>query len=294
MDFIEPVNHQLATSKGEVSALVYGSSNKDRLIIISSATGVKQEFYTSFAQYLVGQNFAVITFDYGGIGQSLKGQLSKSIVNVVDWGRLHLEAVLQFAVKEFPQAKKYLLGHSIGGQIIGLAPTATKMDALIMIAGQSGYWCFWTGKGRRKMWGNWFVLFPLLLKLFPYLPSKKISGMENLPHRVAEQWSRWGRHKDYLFSEVNIDTTVYQQLEQPLTAYCIADDPLAPQGAVEWMLDQYSEANKKLIHVLPEENGLKKIGHFGFFKAEIGKKLWPQFINHLTNSNQNASTDPLS
>lgn len=41
-----------------------------KLLLINSATGVKQQIYFSFAKYLAEKGFTVITYDYRGIGES--------------------------------------------------------------------------------------------------------------------------------------------------------------------------------------------------------------------------------
>ena len=44
-----------------------------KLLIINSATGVKQQVYFSFAKYMSQNGFTVITYDYSGIGESVHG-----------------------------------------------------------------------------------------------------------------------------------------------------------------------------------------------------------------------------
>ena len=39
-----------------------------KLLLINSATGVKQQIYFSFANYFAENGFTVITYDYRGIG----------------------------------------------------------------------------------------------------------------------------------------------------------------------------------------------------------------------------------
>ena len=41
-----------------------------KLLLINSATGVKQQVYFSFAKYMSQNGFTVITYDYSGIGES--------------------------------------------------------------------------------------------------------------------------------------------------------------------------------------------------------------------------------
>jgi predicted alpha/beta hydrolase len=105
--------------------------------------------------------------------------------------------------------------------------------------------------------------------------------MENLPGPMASQWSRWGRHKDYLFSEIKSTESVYSQIKSNITSFSIADDEFAPRKAVEWMLSNYPNAKTKSIHLIPKENGLKKIGHFGIFKKRNAEALWPILLSEI-------------
>ena len=39
-----------------------------------------------------------------------------------------------------PDARTFIISHSAGGQLIGLAPNCDRVDAVVMVATQSGYW----------------------------------------------------------------------------------------------------------------------------------------------------------
>jgi len=264
-----------------ISATIYRSATERAVLIIASATGVKQSFYTKFATYISSQGISVITFDYQGIGRSLKQNIKQHKNNAQEWGSVDLENVLMYALVNHPDSPKYLLGHSIGGQLIGLAPSSLVMDRIILVAAQTGYWKYWSGIERVKMWLNWYVVFPFFVRLFGYLPSKSLSGMENLPKNVALQWSKWGRNKEYLFSDPNLEPTYYNKIESALTAISIEDDFFAPKGAVDWMTQKYSSTNPKKIHISPKDYNTKKIGHFGIFKETFKNSLWKLLLQEM-------------
>ena len=168
------------TSESEVlSASVFEGNKQEIVLIIASATGVKQSYYHKFAQFVASQGITVITFDYTGIGRSLRKSLKTLENNAADWGSKDLESVIQYALENYPKARKVLLGHSIGGQLVGLAKSSEQLDKIILVAAQSGFWKLWNGVGKIRMWFNWYILFPVVLGLFGYLNSKKINGMEN-------------------------------------------------------------------------------------------------------------------
>lgn len=270
-------------SKAEtLSATLFESTQKNSILIIASATGVKQAYYQKFAQFVADSGVSVITFDYNGIGRSLKKPIKKLKNNAADWGSNDLENVIRHAIEHYPDSKKVVLGHSIGGQLIGLAESSQKLDKIVLVAAQSGYWRFWKGMGRLRMWFNWHVLFPVILGAFGYLNSKKISGMENLPKHVANQWRTWGKHPDYIMSDSSISKSYYSKVKTDITAFSIADDTFAPLEAVEWMTQQYQNATTKSIRLRPEDFQVPHIGHFGVFKVKFRESIWPLLLNEIT------------
>lgn len=274
-------NLTINTNSNEIGATVYESTSASTILIIASATGVKQEFYQKFSRYLSENGVTVITFDYGGIGRSLRSPVKQCQYRLSDWGRKDLETIIQYATKHYPERRKVILGHSIGGQLIGLAPSSPYADKLILVAAQSGYWKYWKGSARYKMWFNWHILFPVLINMFGYLPSKRVSGMENLPGAVANQWRKWGMHPDYMFGDPDMKNTFYDKIASPLTAFSIADDTLAPKEAVDWMAEKYSRAQRKRISLLPGDHDVTRIGHFGLFKDAFEASLWPVLLKEI-------------
>lgn len=272
---------KIASNSGTLSASLFKADSSDIILVIASATGVKQEYYHKFAHYLSGHGVSVITFDYTGIGRSLTKPIKQLTNNTADWGRNDLESVLQYVLQNYTNSKKVILGHSIGGQILGLAKSSTKFDKIILVAAQSGYWKLWDGMDRIKMWFNWYILFPAILNIFGYLNSKKLSGMENLPKNAASQWLRWGKHPDYLQSDTSIDLKYYDTIEQDLCAFSIEDDRYAPLKAVEWMTSQYRNSKSKSIHLKPSDFNVEGIGHFGLFKERFKPTIWQILLDEI-------------
>ncbi|ULQ57878.1 alpha/beta hydrolase [Flavihumibacter rivuli] len=276
------ISEEISTNLGyTINATVYKASPGDKVLIIASATGVKQGFYKKFADFISSNGITVITFDYAGIGKSLKQPIKKVPVSVKDWGMNDLEAVIRFTRKTYPTAQLSLLGHSIGGQLVGLAQSSYELNQLILVAAQSGYWKWWKGTDRMKMWLNWHILFPVLINTFGYMPSKKISGMENLPKHVARQWSSWGRKANYLFDEIPADALHYHKITATILAISIEKDFYAPQKAVDWLSGKYLNAPVKKLHLTAEEYHSNEIGHFGIFRENFAESIWKMILNEL-------------
>lgn len=221
------------------------------------------------------QGLAVITYDYSGIGRSLHQALRDLEVSVADWGVKDFESILNYAAEHYPEARRVVMGHSIGGQIIGLAPSSVQIDKIVLVASQSGYWKLWKGFSKWRMAFNWYVLLPGMVKLFGYLYSKRVTGMENLPKNVVHQWRAWGKHPDYFFSDPSIQTHYYQAIQSKMSVFSIEDDYFAPPAAVAWLRDKaYSSAPEEYRHLKAEDFGHSSIGHFGVFKSKFRDSIW--------------------
>ena len=57
-----------------------------KLLLINSATGVKQQVYFSFAKYFAEKGFTVITYDYRGIGESKPHKMKGFEASMRIWG----------------------------------------------------------------------------------------------------------------------------------------------------------------------------------------------------------------
>ncbi len=265
----------------QIALTIFNSNKNDRILIIVPATGVKQPFYQNFAQYMAQEGITAITFDYFGIGKSLNSSLKKINITAEEWGRDNLESVIQFARTNFRHRPMYLLGHSIGGQLIGLTPSSNLAKRIVLVGAQSGYWKFWHGIDRFKLWSYWNILFPSLSKLFGYLPTRSFSKMENLPRGVALQWSKWCRSPNYLFDCLPPQNLYFNSITSELISYSMEDDELAPKDSVDWLSKAYANANTKRLHLRLPELGVAKVGHFGFFSTQHKDTLWRNLVTNV-------------
>jgi predicted alpha/beta hydrolase len=83
------------------------------------------------------------------------------------------------------------LGHSLGAQLPGFLQRPEQVDGLVSIAAGSGYWRENAPKLRRSILYFWFVLVPLVTRLWGYFPGRKLKKVGDLPRGVILQWRRW-------------------------------------------------------------------------------------------------------
>lgn len=223
----------------------------------------------------------MITFDYVGIGGSLKTHIRNIKTSIYDWANNDLEAVINHCKSAYPDLNLILMGHSMGGQLIGLTEKSLTANKIILVNAQSGYWGFWDGFQKLKMWLTWNLLVPSLTNLFGFLPSKRISGMENLPKNVASQWRNWCNSKNYLFDLMRNDVLYYDKITCDLISYSVDDDNYAPQKSVDWLTSKYNNTNSIRHHILPKEYFQNCIGHFGLFRENCRDFFWVEVKNEI-------------
>lgn len=261
----------------------YFAPEADKILVIVPATGVLQSFYRKLAEFFQENGISVITFDYAGIGRSLNGNIKNEKSLLKNWGNRDLEAVLQYTLTNYPDQQIILLGHSLGGQLIGLAPSSVKVEKIILVASQSGYWKYWKGSDRIRMWLNWHILVPVLSGIYGYLPSGSISRMENLPGNVVKDWAEWCRNRNYLFGSIKNDELYFSKVCCKLSSIRISDDYYAPAKSVDWLTAKYTHAVIKELQLSPENFGVSKIGHFSLFTEKFSNSIWNILFKEVIN-----------
>jgi predicted alpha/beta hydrolase len=260
------------------ASLFTPSATARAAVLVMPAAGVPQRYYARFAAYLTERGFAVLTFDYRGIGRSRHAPPRKLRAGMRDWALL--DAAAAFSHVEPLHERLFVVGHSFGGQAIGLLPQPERIAAALVVGSQSGYWRNWPPLGRAWMWPTTHLLLPGISRALGYFPASRLGFGEDLPAGVAIEWARWCRHPRYLVGALQAQEA-YARFRAPLLAYAIADDPFAPLSAVKALFDLYSSANAELRAVTPESLGVKAIGHFGFFRERFRDTLWREATEWL-------------
>ena len=142
-------------------------------VLISPATGVKQTFYLRFAQWLAQRGHDVMVFDYRGIGLSLQGRLSDCDATLSDWGQQDQVAAIEYLLQRTGAEQIVLVGHSAGGQMIGLLPNHHRIQRLVGVAASTGWF-----KGMRRGFAfkanlGLNVLMPVAIRFKGYAPTSK-------------------------------------------------------------------------------------------------------------------------
>jgi predicted alpha/beta hydrolase len=263
-------------------------SSKGQLLILSG-TGILQRFYRKFALFAAGQGFTVLTFDFRGVGRSRPKSLKGFNAKLRDWGQLDIAGAIEYLHQYRPELPLYALGHSMGGQQLGLAPNHQLVSGAMLVASSTAYW-----RGFKRPYAyfaavSWFVLLPIATTLFGYAPAKRFGQGEDLPKGVALEFSRWCKTSSYmsaffdtgngLNSGQSTIKSFHADVSFPIRALGFTDDEIATKSTVPQLLSLYRNAPREVQWFSPESVGEKTIGHLGFFKKIGESHFWKDALD---------------
>lgn len=254
----------------ELAASAYAAAEPAAAVVVAPATGVRRRLYEPMARFLAERGLAVVVPDWRGTGGSRPRTLRGFRATMREWAELDLTAAIEWAEREWPGKPLVVLGHSFGGQGIGLSPAAPRLRAIVTVAAQNGWFGHW-GRGRRARYAAlWHVAMPALTHAFGYFPARRLGAGEDLPRGVALEWASWCRRPEYIG-----DWAGHEGLRVPMLAWSFEDDDYAPRAAVDALHTRYSGAAVERRHMSLREAGVERIGHFGFFRPGL-PTLWAE------------------
>jgi predicted alpha/beta hydrolase len=270
------------TDGQQIAATLYLPQQSNGLsLLINGATGVPRGYYNAFAAFQAANGFTVLTYDYRGIAES-KPTPGAPAPRMLDWAQQDMAAAMQCLAQRFPTLTPTLVGHSFGGQVLGLVPQSESLAAIVTIASQHGHWRNWSAGYRWKLALVWYGLVPLSLAFGFRLP-KGLFGGERLPRGVLADWSRWCRSKHYVCDERGRPLRPFNdRLRAPIRMISLDDDhQFGPRKGVDLLAGYYPNAQIERRHVVPADWGLQRIGHFGFFRRDMPVQRWSEIGDWL-------------
>lgn len=245
-------------------------------VIVNPATGVQAKYYHYYARFLAEQGFAVLTYDYRGIGLSRPARLRGAGISWRDWGELDFDAAVDWARRRDSGGLLAAVGHSIGGFLPGFAPAAVRVDRFLTVGAQYAYWRDYAAARRRRMWLKWHVAMPALTALFGYFPGRRLGWLEDLPAGVAHEWSfrRARLEQSYPPGERPLILARFAAVRAPILAVGATDDDYAPPGAIRRGLGYYRGSERRQVALAPADLGCDAIGHFSLFHARHRDEFW--------------------
>jgi predicted alpha/beta hydrolase len=252
-------------------------------ILINSATAVPRKLYKGFASYLARRGSAVLTYDYRGIGDSRQKSptdpdkprsLSGFNASMSDWAARDATAAVAWMRERYRSMPLNYIGHSFGGQALGLLPNNVDISRALLIAAQAGYWKLMAAPERFRVYAVLNFAGRPLTRLLGYTPGWTGLG-HDLPKGVFLEWVDWVMSERYMFSDPRLKALEnFPKYKGALRALCISDDPWATRPAVELLCSGFTAITPEILTVTPADAGATKIGHFGFFRPEHRDTLW--------------------
>ncbi|MEO0470756.1 MAG: alpha/beta fold hydrolase [Bacteroidota bacterium] len=258
-------------------------------VLLAPATGIKRRFYASFSRFLAQNGYAVLTFENRGIGDSKAANINEGNPSLVSWGKLDMTAALDYLKAEFPASSYHLIGHSAGGQLVGLMENAQDLRSMF------NYGC---SSGSLQNISFPFIIpshflmnfvIPVSNLLFGHTKSQWFGMGEPLPKQVASDWRRWCNGQGYV--KVDLDTRIqshqYDTLSFPSLWLHAVDDSIASLTNVKDMVRVYSAIESEIVSLRPADFQMKEIGHMKFFSSKK-QVLWKYALDWLDQQSQSA------
>jgi len=262
---------QLAATLYEPKANAHGT------LLVNSGIAIPQSFYAAFARHAATtQGLRVVTYDYRGFGAS--SDAGGPTPTLTRWAEEDYPTVLRWVLRYHGDEPVHALGHSFGGQVLGLPDEAAQLTSAAIVASMRGYVeNFEVGRARAKVLFQYAV--PTVTRLLGYAPRWLGAG-EALPAQVARQWARWCLHPEYYLSDHPEYRERLARFSRPLTFLSFDDDDYAPLVNVRWLVELYANARPLHLHATPQQLGLESVGHLGFFRAK-NQAAWPLLLSQL-------------
>jgi predicted alpha/beta hydrolase len=281
--FIDDISFPATDGYSLGATLFLPRGAKRHAVLINSATAVPRKVYRGFAGYLARRGCAVLTYDYRGIGDSRQKSLvgynqPKSLVgfkaSMSDWAALDITAAVAWMRQRYKNLPLAYVGHSFGGQALGLLGNNSEVARALLIAAQAGYWKLMAQPERYRVYAMLNFVGTPLTRALGYAPGWGGVGMD-LPKGVFEQWTRWVMSPRYLFDEQNLGALQnFPKYQGALRALCLSDDPWATRAAVELLCSGFTSIKPEILTIAPADADAARIGHLGFFRPEHRDTLW--------------------
>jgi len=267
----------------ELAAHWFAAPQRQAVIVMNGATGFPQAFYFKLAQYAAERGYDVLLYDYRGMGFSTSGSPAAEQVRMSDWGLLDMRAALDAGAARAQGQPVVTLGHSVGGQFLGLLRNHALARVHVQIATSVGYWRWELAPFKYLAWWFWRVHGPLMLALKGYVPTGGGWAGLPLPRGVYEEWRRWCLRPDHFGPDLSsyLADNYFADIRAPLLSVGFTDDPIATRRTVEELDKFFPHVQRESRWYSPADAGSKRIGHEGFFASRHRDTLWRPVIDWI-------------
>lgn len=257
-------------------------TSNGKLLLVNSATGVKQQIYFSFAKYLTQNGFTVITYDYRGIGESKPEEMRGFNASMRIWGTIDFKTITDFIQQEYPTYIKFCLGHSVGALILGMNDYSKNFAKFIFVGTQDAYLGNLTFPVAVAGLLGFGIALPIMTTFFGYFPAHRFGLGESLPKGVAFDWQTLILNKkstSKLYEKIG--ENVSKKLNQNVFIIHAEDDTWVTQKGMQNLLKNvYPNLKTTYREIKISEAEKGEIGHVNYFRS-YNKNLWKIVLDEL-------------
>ena len=260
--------------------------HNNHTVLIAGAMGMPQRFYRHYATFLAESGCVVLTFDYRGIAESRsKDSLWGYEARLWQWASHDLQAMIKWLTRQYPGSELSLVGHSLGALLPGASSHFKHVTSLIGVSSANIYQGNWQSYNRLSILLFCYVILPLLSRAIGYFPSAWFGFGEPLPRDIALDWACAMRHPQGIKGLfIGTEHHHYRDFTGYTRFYSFSDDSIAPEKPIDAILSYYPGAKyQERRHISPENIGIDKIGHIGFFRPQMQDTLWQESLQWLLN-----------
>lgn len=268
-----------------LNGVVIEAATPKAVVLINPGTATKTFFYRPFAEYLAEHGYHVILWNYRGFCISRTQDLAHSDIEYTHIGERDIPAAIAKAKTLYPDLPLLCVGHSTGGQQIGLAENCNELAGLVAVAVSTGYYGGMP-RGYRMQAKLFFkVIAPVSTAMFGYVKAKKLNLMEDLPPKLAKEWGQWCAKPDFMFDETfkqqKPQIAAYRTFEFPVQVINADDDEISSEFNTQ-RLWQHMKSTQPIGFTTYKaaDTPKKALGHFGYFRR-ANQTIWADILGHL-------------
>lgn len=248
---------------------IYEADDKNApVLILFSAMGVKASYYRHFAAEIIESGIHVVTVDQRGNDKS-SVRPSRSVnfgyKEIVEVDYPHIVNTVNSL---FPNSKKVIMGHSLGGQLGSLyaAKYPETIDGLILNASCSVYYKGWDGMQRHGVYFG-SKMCKLVAGIMGYYPGKVFGFGGTEARSVINDWHHTAMSGKYEAANSDFDYEAgIQKLNLPVLAISYEGDTASPKRALDNLCEKFTDASLSREHVVHPDAPEQKYNHYSWVR----------------------------
>lgn len=209
-------------------------------VLVAPALGIRASYYRKLCAGLNQLGFVTTAVDLPGHGESPARANRRT-----DWGYASVIEHYSSALRAFhtaaPGLPKFVVGHSIGGQV-ALMTAGTDVPGLsgvVVVASGCPYWRTWDGtdayRVRAAAWA-----FGSMTRALGVFPGDKVGFGGREPKTLIVQWAHAAQTGHYSLGDFDGDALLARP-GPPTLGIRVEGDTLAPERSVKLTLDRLTD-----------------------------------------------------